>query len=161
MGLTFADIKLTNSEDLALLHKGYIQKQEVRSVWVKALVDTGASMLTIPKSIQEQLNLPKVDEQRVELGNGSVITVDLVGPVEIRFANRITIVTAVFIPEEIEVLLGAIPLQSMDLSVDLREECLIVNPQSAEKTRVFLQGADKVLSLGKLQELEIIDEENS
>lgn len=80
---------------------------------------------------------------------------------EIRFENRMAIVTAVFIPEEIEVLLGAIPLQSMDLSVDLREECLIVNPQSAEKTRVFLQGADKVLFLGKLKELEIIDAENS
>lgn len=161
MGLTFADIKLTNSEDLALLHKGYIQEQEVRSVWVNALVDTGASMLTIPKSIQDQLNLPKVDEQRVELGNGSVITVDVVGPVEIRFENRMTIVTAVFIPEEIEVLLGAIPLQSMDVLVDTRQERLIVNPQSPDKTRIFLEDLDKILSFGKLQELEKIDEENS
>ncbi len=161
MGLTFADIKLTNSEDLALLHKGYIQEQAVRSVWVKALVDTGASMLTIPKSIQDQLNLPKVDEQRVELGNGSVITVDVVGPVEIRFENRMTIVTAVFIPEEIEVLLGAIPLQSMDVLVDTRQERLIVNPQSPDKARIFLESADKMLSLGKSKESEKIDEENS
>jgi clan AA aspartic protease len=161
MGLTFADIKLTNSEDLALLHKGYIQEQEVRSIWVNALVDTGASMLTIPKSIQDQLNLPKVDEQRVELGNGSVITVDVVGPVEIRFENRMAIVTAVFIPEEIEVLLGAIPLQSMDVLVDPRQERLIVNPQSTDKARIFFEGIEKMLSLGKLQELKKNDEENS
>jgi len=161
MGLTFADIKLTNSEDLALLHKGYIQEQEVRSIWVNALVDTGASMLTIPKSIQDQLNLPKVDEQRVELGNGSVITVDVVGPVQIRFENRMATVTAVFIAEEIEVLLGAIPLQSMDVLVDPRQERLIVNPQSTDKARIFFEGIEKMLSLGKLQELKKNDEENS
>lgn len=161
MGITFADIQLTSSEDLLLLRKGYIQKQDVRSLRVKALVDTGASMLTIPKSIQQQLDLPKVDEQRVELGDGSIITVDIVGPVEIRFENRMAIVTAVVLPTEVEVLLGAIPMQSMDVLVDTRRERLIVNPQSPDKARIFVKGTDRVLSIRQLQELQIRDEENS
>jgi hypothetical protein len=80
---------------------------------------------------------------------------------EIRFENRMAIATAVFIPEKIEVLLDTIPLQSMGVLVDPRQECLIVNSQSPDKSRIFLQEADKMLPLGKLQELEIIDAENS
>lgn len=161
MGITFADIQLTSSEDLLLLRKGYIKKQEVRTIEVKALVDTGASMLTISQSIQKQLGLPKVDEQNVELGNGLIITVDIVGPVEIRFENRMAIVTAVVLPAEKEVLLGAIPLQSMDVLVDPRRERLIVNPQSPDKARIFIKETDRVLSTKQLKELKINGEEHS
>lgn len=161
MGITFADIQLTSSEDLLLLRKGYIQKQDVRTSRVKALVDTGASMLTIPKSVQKQLGLPKVDEQNVELGNGSIITVDVVGPVEIRFENRVTIATAVVLPDEIEVLLGAIPLQAMDVLIDVRRERLIVNPQSPDKARLYLHSTDKILSSEQLRNLKVTGRDDS
>jgi len=161
MGITFADIQLTNSEDLTLLSKKYIKKKEVRTIQITALVDTGASMLTIPRSIQEKLGLPKVEEQNVELGNGSIITVDVVGPVEIRFENRVTITTAVVLPDEIEVLLGAIPLQAMDVLIDVRRERLIVNPQSPDKARLYLHSTDKILSPEQLKELKVTGEDNS
>ena len=161
MGITYADITLTNSGDLTLLHKGYIEKKEVKTTSVAALVDTGASMLTIPRSIQKQLGLPKIDEQNVELGNGSIITVDVVGPVEIRFENRVTITTAVVLPDEIEVLLGAIPLQAMDVLIDLRRERLVVNPQSPDKARLYLHSMDKILSPEQIRKLQITGEDNS
>ena len=161
MGLTFADIKLTSSEDLVLLRKGYIKKKEVRTLDVTALVDTGASMLTIPRSVQEKLDLPKVNEQNVELGNGSIITVDIVGPIEIRFENRVTISTAVVLPDEIEVLLGAIPLQAMDVLIDVRRERLIVNPQSPDKARLYLHSTDKILSPEQLQKLKVTGRDDS
>lgn len=161
MGLTFADITLTSSEDLLLLRKGYIKKKEVRTLDVTALVDTGASMLTIPISLQEKLDLPKINEQNVELGNGSIITVDVVGPVEIKFENRMTIATAVVLPDEIEVLLGAIPLQALDVLIDVRRERLIVNPQSPDKARLYLHSTDKILSPEQLRKLEVTGEDNS
>ncbi len=118
-------------------------------------------MLTIPQSIQKQLGLPKVNEQNVELGNGSIITVDVVGPVEIKFENRVTIATAVVLPDEIEVLLGAIPLQAMDVLIDVRRERLIVNPQSPDKARLYLHSTDKILSPEQLRSLKITGEDNS
>ena len=161
MGLTFANITLTSSEDLLLLRKGYIEEKEDKSLDITALVDTGASMLTIPKSIQQKLDLPKVNEQNVELGNGTIITVDVVGPVEIRFQNRVTIVTAVVLPNEVEILLGVIPLQALDVLIDPRRERLIVNPQSPDKARLYLHNTDKILSPEQLRKLEITGEDDS
>jgi clan AA aspartic protease len=161
MGTTFADIRLTNSEDLLLLRKGYVEKDEVRSIQVKALVDTGASLLTIPLSIQKKLGLSKIDEQNVEMGDGSIITVDIVGPIELRFENRVTIVTAAVLPTEVEVLLGIIPMQYMDVLIDPRRERLIVNPQSPDKARMFLKGNDRMLSDEQLKTLRLTGKKNA
>jgi len=160
MGTTFADIRLTNSEDLLLLRKGYVEKDEVRTVQVRALVDTGASLLTIPLSIQQKLGLNKIDEQNVELGDGSIITVDIVGPIELKFENRIAIVTAAVLPLEVEVLLGVIPLEYMDVLVDPRRQRLVVNPQSPDKARMYLKDSDRMLSDDQLKTLRLTGKSN-
>lgn len=139
MGITYAEIELINSEDLGLLRRGYILEDQVNRVKVTALVDSGASMLTISNSIKNQLNLPKVDEQQAELADGSVINVEVVGPIEIRFENRKAISTAFVIPGEVEVLLGAIPIQAMDVLIEQKQEKLIVNPKSPDKARMLLK----------------------
>ena len=160
MGTTFADIRLTNSEDLLLLRKGYVEKDEVRTVQVRALVDTGASLLTIPLSIQQKLGLNKIDEQNVELGDGSIITVDIVGPIELKFENRMAIVTAAVLPLEVEVLLGVIPLEYMDVLVDPRRQRLVVNPQSPDKARMYLKDSDRMLSDDQLKTLRLTGKSN-
>ena len=139
MGITYAEIELINSEDLALLRRGYLPEDQVKRLKVKALVDSGASMLTISGSIKNQLNLAKVDQQQAELADGSVINVEVVGPVEIRFLNRKAISTALVIPGEVEVLLGAIPLEAMDVLIDPKQERLIVNPKSPDRARRLLK----------------------
>lgn len=139
MGITYADIELIRSDDLALFDKGYIQEDQIRRVAVRSLVDSGASMLTIPESIKTQLNLRKVDNQQAELADGSIINVEVVGPVEVRFENRIAIVSALVIPGESEVLLGRIPIRAMDVLIDPKQERLIVNPQSPDTARMLLK----------------------
>jgi len=139
MGITYAEIELIRSDDLALLRAGYIQEEQINRIKVTALVDSGASMLTIPESIKNQLNLPKVDDQQAELADGSIINVEVVGPVEIRFENRMAIVSALVIPGEAEVLLGAIPMQAMDVLIDPKQERLIVNPKSPDTARMLLK----------------------
>lgn len=139
MGITYAEIELIRSDDLALLDEGYIQEDQIRRSTVRALVDSGASMLTIPESIKTQLNLRKVDDQQAELADGSIINVEVVGPVEVRFENRIAIVSALVIPGEAEVLLGAIPMQAMDVLIDPKQERLIVNPKSPDTARMLLK----------------------
>jgi clan AA aspartic protease len=139
MGVTYADIELIRSDDLALLDEGYIQENQIRRSTVRALVDSGASMLTIPESIKNQLRLRKLDDQQAELADGSIINVEVVGPVEIRFENRMAIVSALVIPGEAEVLLGAIPMQAMDVLIDPKQERLIVNPKSPDTARMLLK----------------------
>jgi len=130
MGLIIADLELLNAGDIYAAQRGYIKEKEVKKVKVKALVDSGAYMLAINENVKLQLNLPKVDEQIAELANGMLQKVDVVGPVEVRFKNRSTTCRAVVLPGGTQMLLGAIPMEDMDVIIDPRKQQLIVNPQS-------------------------------
>ena len=88
MGLVYAEIELIRSDDLALWRAGYLEENQIRRIHVKALVDSGAYMLTINENIRLQLDLRKLGEQIAELADGTKKLLDVVGPVEIRFENR-------------------------------------------------------------------------
>ena len=63
----------------------------------------------------------------------------MVGPIEVHFQNRRTVVEALVIPEVEEVLLGVIPLEGMDVLIDPKRQRLIVNPKSPDKFRLLLK----------------------
>jgi clan AA aspartic protease len=128
MGLVYADIELINGGDLELARRGYIDKDEVKRMWVNALVDTGSYMLAINENIQEQLQLPVVEKRKAQLANGHIVEYDVVAPVEIRFKNRQTTCRAMVLPGDSEPLLGAIPLEDMDVLIHPQRQELIVNP---------------------------------
>jgi len=128
MGLVYADITLVNSTDAVLAKKGVIPNEDVRTMEVKALVDSGAITLTISDAIADQLGLDIVDSAEVELADGSHSKRELVGPVTIRFKNRTAVCSALVFPGVNEVLLGAIPLESMDVIIDPLAQQLIVHP---------------------------------
>jgi len=130
MGLVYADIELIRSDDLALCSAGYLQDGQIRRMWVKALVDSGAYMLAVTENIRLQLSLRKLGEQIAELADGSRNLLDVVGPVEIRFVNRRATVDAMVLPDEAEVLLGSIPLEDLDVQIDPKQQQLVVNPAS-------------------------------
>ncbi|CAH2573289.1 hypothetical protein PRNO82_02699 [Planktothrix rubescens] len=130
MGLTYAEIELANAGEIYLAQKGYILPENVKKITVKALVDSGAYMLAINESIKRPLDLPKLEEQIAELADGSKLKLDIVGPVEVRFENRSTTCRAMVLSGDTEVLLGAIPLEDMDVLIDPRQQRLIVNPAS-------------------------------
>lgn len=139
MGITYAEIELISGDDVVLHRRGYIQEDQIKSVKVRAMVDSGSSMLAIPESIKNQLNLLKLDEKQAELADGSILRLEIVGPVEIRFENRITTVRAMVVPNSNVVLLGAIPMQDMDVLIDPKRERLIVNPESPDIARMLLK----------------------
>jgi clan AA aspartic protease len=128
MGLIHADIELVSIDDKALARKGYLSDDKIKKVKVRALVDSGAYMLSINEEIKMQLDLAVLDEQEAELADGTLRKVEIVGPVEIRFENRITSVNAVVLPSNTEVLLGTIPMEDMDVLIDPKAQKLIVNP---------------------------------
>ena len=130
MGLVYADITITNSLDEGLARRGDLAEEKVRKVNVRALVDSGAYMLCINENIKAQLGLEKIDEMLAEMANGKLETVEITGPVEVRFENRSTSCRAAVLPGESEVLMGSIPLEDMDVVILPKEQKLIVNPET-------------------------------
>ena len=131
MGLVYAEIELLSIEDLILNQHGIRLDSEVRKVKKRALVDSGALDLVIGADVKEQLNLKVRGKRSVRLADDSVIQVEMVGPLEVRFENRSAIVNAVVLPTE-EVLLGAIPMESLDVFIDPVRQRLVVNPESPD-----------------------------
>ncbi len=129
MGLIYAELELINADDLAMVRRNIIDKDEVRHIFVNALVDTGSYMLAINENIQAQLDLPVLEKRKAQLADGSIKECDVVGPIELKFKNRRTLTHAMVLPGDSEVLLGAIPLEDMDVLIDPLRQQLIVNPE--------------------------------
>ncbi|MBC7784333.1 MAG: aspartyl protease family protein [Burkholderiales bacterium] len=97
---------------------------------VEALADTGAVHLCIPETVQLRLRLEANQTKTVTLADGSQRQVPYVGPVEVRFKNRTGYVGALVMGDT--VLLGAIPMEDMDLVVLPLEQRVDVNPRSPD-----------------------------
>jgi len=130
MGLVHAQLRIVNTGDLEMVRRGYMKKEEVKEIEVKALVDTGAYMLAINEHVKNQLDLPVIERQEVELADGTLKEMDIAGPVEVYFKNRSTTVRAAVLPGNTEILLGAIPMEDMDVIVHPKKQELIVNPEA-------------------------------
>ncbi len=128
MGLVYADIELINGEDIGLARKYVIGEEEIKRMNVKMLVDTGSIMLAINETIQEQMQFPVVEKRKGQLANGHIIECDVVSAVELRFKNRQTSCRAMVLPGDSEPLLGAIPMEDMDVLVHPQRQELIVHP---------------------------------
>jgi clan AA aspartic protease len=128
MGLVYADITLINGADLVRLEDNTISKQQVRQTSVQMCVDSGAYMLAINDEIRAQLGMKVKEVRTAQLADGSIIELDIVGPIEVRFANRNCSVNAMVLPGNTEPLLGAIPMEEMDVLIHPKLQALIVNP---------------------------------
>lgn len=102
------------------------RQPEKAAVEVQALADTGAVFLIIPEQIRLQLELESQSQKQVTLADGNQKTVDYVGPVEVRFKNRVAYTGAIVMGNE--VLLGAIPMEDMDLVVLPQQRRVDINP---------------------------------
>ena len=101
---------------------------ELTPVDVVALADSGAVHLCIPEHVQIQLKLEAIDNKEVTLADGSKKLVPYVGPIELRFKNRVGFAGALVMGDQ--VLLGAIPMEDMDLVIIPKTRILDVNPDS-------------------------------
>lgn len=93
-----------------------------------ALVDSGALELCIPQRVANQLRLQVLEEREVTLADGSRSVVPFVGGVKVEVFGRRTVVSAIVLGNE--VLLGAIPMESMDLVIHPARLSIMPNPES-------------------------------
>ena len=117
MGLIRTEITLLNPRDRSLV-----------PLTVKALVDTGAFHLCIPEHLAIQLKLERLEEREVTTADGVKHLCAYVGPIEVHFGNRGCFTAALVLGDEI--LLGAVPMEDMDLVVSPATRTVTVNPAS-------------------------------
>ncbi len=117
MGHVFAELSLSNPKLLGL-----------EPVRVKALADTGALMLCIPEHVALQLELTTESTREVTVADGRKIRVPYVGPVKVAFGQRFCFVGALVLGDE--VLLGAVPMEDMDLVILPGRREISVDPAS-------------------------------
>ena len=118
MGMVHEEITLKNAGDEINAHRGIINEKEIRQATVTAVVDTGAITLVINEKLRQQLGLGIRGERQVTLADNIKHTVKKAEPVEVWWKNRSMICDPLVVSDEGKVLLGAIPLEDMDLMVD-------------------------------------------
>jgi predicted aspartyl protease len=130
MGRIAVKIKVENAFDSGLAQRGQLAPEAVRSVELEALVDTGASLLCLPKSKIEALGLAQIGTRRVTTANGKVDR-EIYGDARLTVFNRICTVDVIALSEDTPPLLGYIPLENLDLVPDPTTETL--NPAHGEE----------------------------
>ncbi|MBI2924789.1 MAG: clan AA aspartic protease [Verrucomicrobia bacterium] len=128
MGKVIEKIKVQNWDDIALIAVGAREK-EPRSVETEALVDTGAGMFYLKKTLVKQLGLRPIDKVRSRTMSNRIERRRICSPVELRLAGRKGVFRVVEIPDALPNLIGQIPLEELDLVVDLRKRRVVPNPE--------------------------------
>ncbi len=131
MGLVTAEIELSNPGD-----------GNIRSIKTKSLVDTGSLHLCVPEHIAIQLELKELYKREVTTADGKKHLVPYMGPISIKFENRGCFTGALVLGDE--VLLGAVPMEDMDLLVSPAKQALIVNPESPNIAMSIAKGIKSI-----------------
>jgi predicted aspartyl protease len=128
MGRVVIEAKIENFGDIWAVMQGIQTADQIRSVTVpEALVDTDATFLSLSPDLIQKLGLAKFFTRRVRSSAGATEAA-VYGAVRLTIQGRSCIVDLIEAPEHIPVLIGQIPLEHLDLVIDLRNRTLIDNP---------------------------------
>ena len=122
MSVVYTEVTLKNALDVGKELEGLIKNHEIRQTTVQALVDTGAWTLVINEAVRDKLGLQIIGSDYGTLADGVRESFNVAGPLEVIWKDRRTICVALVLPTADEVLLGAIPLEALDLTVNPRKE---------------------------------------
>jgi len=117
MGIITATVELSNPK-----------LPQLSPLNVSAMVDTGAMTICIPEHVAVQLELTEIERREVTTADERSHVVPYVGPIQVRFQNRTCFTGALVLGDT--VLLGAIPMEDMDLVVSPSRRTIEVNPKS-------------------------------
>jgi len=126
MGEVRVKVKITNAVDEALVRRGQLSADQVRTYEADALVDTGAVASVIPIYVATQLGLMMRGQKVVQYADGRNDVVDSTEAVVFEINGRDTLDEAYVLGDE--VLIGQTVLEKMDLLVDCRNNKVMPNP---------------------------------
>ena len=144
MGLVYAEIELINGGDLELARRNMLDPQDIKRMPVEMLVDSDSYYMCINETVKEQLDLSVIEKKKGQLANGQIVEYDVVGPIEVKFKNRRCHVDAMVLPGDSEMLLGAIPMEDMDVLIHPLRQELVVNPEHPYYVQLKIKGVRKI-----------------
>jgi clan AA aspartic protease len=122
MGEVRTEITLVNIRDQNVADGGYIPQDQVRRLTVNAVVDTGAWTLVINEETREKLGLLVKKPSETTVAGGGTVPSRITEYVEVRWKDRKTACEAVVLPGEEDVLMGAYPLEGLDLMIHPKKQ---------------------------------------
>jgi clan AA aspartic protease len=117
MGIVYADLRLANDA-----------REDLEEIDASAVVDKGALHLCIPEHVAMQLQLKTRSQREVQTADRKSHKVDFVSLVRISKLDRECVTGALVLGNQ--VLLGAIPMEDMDLIIEPARLRVSVNPIS-------------------------------
>jgi clan AA aspartic protease len=126
MGEVKVNVKLSNAMDVAMLRRGLVSLDQVRSVSVEAVVDTGAVHSCMPIDLMQKLGLRTARRINAQMANGQTESVDLTEAVDLEILDRLVSEACLVLGSE--VLIGQTALEGSDLLVDCNARKVIPNP---------------------------------
>lgn len=126
MGIIYAELQLSNPAQMKL-----------KPVSVTATVDTGAITLCIPEHVATQLKLEETEKREVTTADTKSHVVPYMGPLKVGCLGRTCYTGALVLGDT--VLMGAIPLEDMDLVISPKEGAVTVNPKSPNIPSVIVK----------------------
>jgi len=132
MGKVIEMVKITNLLD------------PTKSVEVEAVIDTGATMLVLPKNVVNQLGLEKIEEVRVRYDDNRVGIKEIYGGVKLELKGRLGIFDVLAESEGSQPLIGQIILERLDLVIEPSTRKIIPNPRSPEMPMVEIFAATSI-----------------
>ncbi len=126
MGEVRAKAKLTNAVDEALVRRGMLKPEQVRTYEADALVDTGSVRCVVPPHVVERLGVAIVGQRVAEYADGRLEAVDLTEGITVGIMGRSTLEEATVLGDE--VLIGQTALEKLDLFIDVQGQRLVANP---------------------------------
>jgi predicted aspartyl protease len=129
MGKVLVTASVENLNDLFLISQGLLTQDKVRQVQVpEALVDTGATYLSLPRRYIQQLGLQRFRTRRARTSGGDLRDFDMYGVVRLTVQGRECTTEVAELPDDCPALIGQIPLEMLDFVVDPVGQRLIGNP---------------------------------
>jgi clan AA aspartic protease len=130
MGIVYVDLRLANDA-----------RDDLEELDASALVDIGSMHLCIPEHMALQLQLEDLDTREFVLADGKRTQIRYVSPVRIEILGRTCVTGALVLGDQ--VLLGAIPMEDMDLIVEPVRQRVSVNPLSPNILMSLAKGVRK------------------
>lgn len=129
MGEIVVDVELENVVDRESVKTGNLEESDVRRATVKAIADTGAMMLTLPKDVVEQLGIEVVRRAWFALASGARIEMPIAGPLSVHIGNRWMYTSCVVAPAGADALIGQIVMEELDLIPDPARQTIGPRPE--------------------------------
>jgi predicted aspartyl protease len=128
MGKVVVAAKIENVNDVYNAKRGLLLADQVRRIEVPdAVIDTGATTLLLPKRMIAALGLEPL-RTRHSRGLGGDFFLPMYGTVRLTIQDRDCALDVGEIDDQYPVLVGQIPLESLDWIVDTKGGKLIGNP---------------------------------